>query len=50
MSDDQVQANLEAPGRGRVPPGVPLVLCRCGASETKPYSDSSHRLISFRSR
>ena len=25
-----------------------LALCRCGASENKPYCDNSHRLIGFR--
>ena len=25
-----------------------LALCRCGASENKPYCDNSHRLIEFR--
>ena len=25
-----------------------LGLCRCGASENKPYGDNSHRLIEFK--
>jgi CDGSH-type Zn-finger protein len=27
--------------------GKPIVLCRCGGSETKPFCDSSHKLNGF---
>ena len=32
----------------RIPPGDWYVLCRCGASETKPFCDSTHKRIDFR--
>ena len=28
-------------------PGEPIVLCRCGASENKPFCDKSHRVSGF---
>jgi len=34
--------------RFRIPPGDWFVLCRCGASETKPFCDSTHKRIDFR--
>jgi len=27
-----------------------VALCRCGASQNKPYCDNSHRLVGFRDR
>jgi uncharacterized Fe-S cluster protein YjdI len=39
---------LQDPG-GRAPrEEYRVALCRCGASENKPYCDNSHRLIGFR--
>lgn len=40
-------------GEGRriaVPPGESVVLCRCGASQTKPFCDRAHKEIGFTSR
>jgi CDGSH-type Zn-finger protein len=28
-----------------VPPGDAIVLCRCGHSRTKPFSDATHRRV-----
>ena len=28
-------------------PGKPIVLCRCGASKTKPFCDKTHSEIGF---
>lgn len=28
-------------------PGEPIVLCRCGASKTKPFCDKTHSEIGF---
>lgn len=40
---------LQGPGRaGAGREETRLALCRCGASENKPYCDNSHRLIEFR--
>ena len=37
-------------GRWEVPAGKSVFLCRCGASETKPFCDSSHARVGFESR
>jgi len=31
-------------------PGGPVVLCRCGRSQTKPFCDGSHRATAFVAR
>ncbi|WP_205697334.1 CDGSH iron-sulfur domain-containing protein [Conexibacter sp. SYSU D00693] len=36
-------------GTWEVPPGESIVLCRCGASQTKPFCDRSHREAGFSS-
>lgn len=42
------RVRLTAPG-GRAATTEPRVaLCRCGASENKPFCDNSHRLVGFR--
>lgn len=33
-----------------VPAGEAVVLCRCGASRTKPFCDRAHREVGFASR
>lgn len=37
-----------APGGRQVTEGPRMALCRCGASENKPFCDNSHRLVGFR--
>jgi CDGSH-type Zn-finger protein len=32
-----------------VEPGVPIALCRCGHSATKPFCDASHKTSGFES-
>jgi CDGSH-type Zn-finger protein len=32
-----------------LPEGDAIVLCRCGASKTKPFCDSSHKASGFQS-
>ena len=39
---------VDAEGREFVlPPGIAIVLCRCGHSATKPFCDTSHRRVGF---
>ena len=39
---------LDAEGKTLVPEaGRSIVLCRCGASSTKPFCDKSHRTVGF---
>jgi CDGSH-type Zn-finger protein len=33
-----------------VPEGEHVTLCRCGHSDTKPFCDSTHRVVDFVSR
>jgi uncharacterized Fe-S cluster protein YjdI/CDGSH-type Zn-finger protein len=39
---------LSGPGGRAGRDEVRLALCRCGASENKPFCDNSHRLVGFR--
>lgn len=39
---------LQGPGGGQAAEHLRVALCRCGASENKPYCDNSHRLVRFR--
>lgn len=41
---------LQAPGGRSAREEYRSALCRCGASENKPFCDNSHRLIRFRDR
>ena len=34
-------------GEFAVPPGEAVALCRCGASQTKPFCDRAHRDVGF---
>jgi CDGSH-type Zn-finger protein len=47
----QIRGNLEIiSGTGRVVARIEAArLCRCGASESKPFCDGSHARIGFRS-
>ena len=47
----QVRGNMEIiSGTGRVVARIESArLCRCGASNTKPFCDGSHERIGFRS-
>jgi CDGSH iron-sulfur domain-containing protein 3 len=39
---------VDVEGRAwELPPGEALVLCRCGASRSKPFCDASHRETGF---
>lgn len=44
------RVSVRAPGQDDAPEEFRMALCRCGASENKPYCDNSHRLIGFRDR
>ena len=39
---------IQAPGGRMIAEEYRVALCRCGASENKPFCDNSHRLIGFR--
>jgi CDGSH-type Zn-finger protein len=45
-SDDDVRV-VDAHGRDVRPSKFPVVLCRCGASQAKPFCDRSHARIGF---
>ena len=42
------RVRLTSPGGEALEGEYRVALCRCGASENKPYCDNSHRLIGFR--
>jgi uncharacterized Fe-S cluster protein YjdI len=42
------RVRVQAPGGRLLAEQHRAALCRCGASENKPYCDNSHRLIGFR--
>lgn len=44
------RVSLKAPGAEPQPEEYRFALCRCGASENKPYCDNSHRLVRFRDK
>ena len=39
---------VQGPGGRGVREETRVALCRCGASENKPYCDNSHRIVGFR--
>lgn len=42
---------IDAEGNERlIPEGQNVVLCRCGHSATKPFCDSTHKVVDFVSR
>ena len=46
--DDVAQVRLvDHEGNEIKPPGKSITLCRCGASSTKPFCDSTHSKIGF---
>jgi len=42
------RVSVTAPGGRSLAQSPRLALCRCGASENKPFCDNSHRLVGFR--
>lgn len=42
------RVQLQSPGVQAMPEQYRMALCRCGASENKPFCDNSHRLVGFR--
>jgi uncharacterized Fe-S cluster protein YjdI len=44
------QVRITRPGGGVIADEYRVALCRCGASQNKPFCDNSHRLIGFVAR
>ena len=42
------RVRIDGPGGRTLANEYPVALCRCGASDNKPFCDNSHRLIHFR--
>ncbi len=40
----------DAEGREIKPPGATIALCRCGASNMKPFCDGTHAKVGFESK
>lgn len=38
---------VDADGNEQTTPGKAVALCRCGASDMKPFCDGSHKKINF---
>jgi CDGSH-type Zn-finger protein len=46
VEGDEVQV-IDSRGVELRPSKLPVALCRCGASETKPFCDRSHARVGF---